>query len=82
MIVPIGAAPDLNEAHALFQKTPGNQTASPEILGVLLVQAIEFPGRLRFLGDIEDSGDAELHPGGQLVSSNAGFEPRIALPVG
>src|SRR4051812_4008227 len=73
----VGAAPDLNEAHAAFEQAARDEAVASEVLRNLAVQAVELAGGFRFARDVEDARGAQLQPGRHLVGRDTRFEPRI-----
>ena len=47
-------------------------------LGDLLIETKKAARGLAFLADVEDFRSAELEPGSQFVTGDAGFQARIA----
>ena len=86
------AAPDLDEPHTALEQAAGDEALAAEELALRLFidragiidsrslggEAIHVFDVLRFLGDIERIGGAELHRGSKLVTADAGGKPIIA----
>ena len=66
VLIPFVTVRDLDEAHAAFGEAPRHQALPAEVLGRLLVEAVEFQGRGRFAGDVLQFGDRRLHAEGEF----------------
>ena len=69
---------DLNETHALFRHSPGEETLSTEIVGLFRADAVPFQCVVRLAGEIHERGCMSLHTKGQFK----GIDHRIKLPTG
>ena len=68
---------DLDEANAAFGEASGGEELGAEFAGVRQVHAVEGLGLRRFLREIENLWDGELHAGGEFVGGDAGGEGGI-----
>src|ERR1043165_204826 len=74
----VRAAPDLDKADAAFKQAPGDQAPFTEIFSDGLIEAVELFGRVRFAGQVQNLGRAQLQFSGQFVGPDARVQPRVA----
>ncbi len=88
------SAPNLNEAHAPLEQAPGDEALAAEEFGFGLHvdgagvvdagsfrrEAIHAPDVLRFTGNVEGVGRAELHGSGKFIGADTGREAVVAGP--
>ena len=84
MAVPLttSAAVELHEAHAALDESPGKEAVATEDRGRFVVQSVEFSSGLRFATQIDCPRGFGLHLVGQFVTSDAGFQFRVAFAAG
>lgn len=68
---------DLDEANAAFGEASGGEELGAEFARMRQVHAVEGLGLRRFLREIENLWDGELHAGGEFVRGDAGGEGGI-----
>jgi hypothetical protein len=71
--------PNLNEPHASLHESPGEQAAAAEIGADRIIEAIQFPGGLRFAADIGGLRSRHLHAEGKLVGFDTRGQFRIVI---
>ena len=81
VLIPFVAVRDLHEADALFAEAPRQQALPPEVVGRLLIDAVQVERRLALVGDIHQVRRFGLHPEGQFKRLDAAFQLRIAAKV-
>ena len=62
---------DLDEAHATLNQTAGHQAFLAEVLGAVLVHAVEGLNMLRLLVEIDGFWSGGLHLVGELIGGDA-----------
>src|SRR4029079_16426273 len=65
------AAPDLDEARTAFEESSREQTATAEVGGGGIVEAVLRAGLVGLARQVERFGGVLLHPGGELVALDA-----------
>ena len=73
VVVVVGpAGVELNETHPPLDQATRQETATPELLGARVVEAIKTPGRRTLAGQIHRLRRMPLHVEGQFVAGDAG----------
>ena len=67
---------DLDESHASFYESAGDQTPRPVLAGLVLVQSVERSDVSGLVRDVEGLFCGRLHGGSELRSSESGFRGR------
>src|SRR5437879_3549908 len=66
-----------HESHAVFDEPASHQTASAEVRSLRIIHAVQLPGGAGLFGKIRDLCSSELHPRGELVIGDTGFEIQV-----
>ena len=81
VIIMSSSGVDLDEAHAALDKAAGHQAFFAEVLGAILVHAVEGFDVLGFLLKLDGLGGGGLHLVGELVGGDACGEVGV-IPAG
>src|SRR6185369_902751 len=65
---------DLHEPHAAFDETADDEAAAAVLGGFGVVHAVQFFRRFSFVREVESFFCRELHPRGEFITGDAGFE--------
>ena len=68
---------ELDESHAALDQTSGHEAIAAKDAGLFFIDAVELERRVGLLSKVDRFGGLGLHPVGQLVGADAGFELRI-----
>src|SRR5215510_12197388 len=72
------ATVELHVTYAAFNQSSGNQTLTAKIISGLFPDTVQFFGRLRFFGDVNDLGRMRLHLKGEFIGGNTSIEVGVS----